>query len=370
MRTRSRWFLLLAILAVAVAGPGRSDAATIEGFVTRSGTDLVLGDEPWRFVGYNDFRLTSTPSSPAACGARLSDQEVRSELARLRQLSGASVVRTWFFQSLGGPGNWTGFDRVIRLATEQGIRVVPVLVNGEGDCEPTVAGRLHQKDPAWFTSGYKTTGDGYKLSFREFTSKVVDRYRRDPGIAFWQIGNELRADYKNNLCDPAVANPALRRFADDIASVIRSTDRNHLISLGTMGSGQCGANGSPTAYRDLHSGGIDLCEYHDYGDPLQAMPGDAWNGLARRLQDCASIDRPLVVGELGIQRGIHADGGVGIVTASTLARRSALVDAKLTEQFSSGVAGVLAWAQGSTDGFQLDVGDQVEAVLARHADSL
>jgi hypothetical protein len=149
----------------------------------------------------------------------------------------------------------------------------------------------------------------------------------------------------------------------DTSTILKSADPNHLVSLGTIGSGQCGANGSPTAYRTLHAApNIDLCEYHDYGHPTAAMPGDQWNGLQARINDCAAIGKPLFVGELGI-----SPSQVGSLDA----RASALAS-KLQAQFAAGVVGELVWnwragsrggsaqvgqAQTQGDGYEVGPGD-------------
>ena len=57
--------------------------------------------------------------------------------------------------------------------------------------------------------------------------------------------------------------------------MIRDLDPLHLISLGTIGSGQCGA-GSSDEFTALHTlPAIDLCEFHDY-NATQPLPGDQY----------------------------------------------------------------------------------------------
>jgi hypothetical protein len=79
---------------------------------------------------------------------------------------------------------------------------------------------------------------------------------------------------------------------------------------------------------------LDLCEYHDYV-PLQLIPGDAYNGLQFRINQCNELSKPLLVGELGID---PSDVG------GTLADRASAVASKLCAQLTAGVAGELLWA--------------------------
>lgn len=87
------------------------------------------------------------------------------------------------------------------------------------------------------------------------------------------------------------------------------------------------------------------------------MPGDRWNGLAERLRQAAALNKPLIVGELGV-----APAEVGGVDA-----RAALVGRKLEAQFRAGAAGILlrTWrGNASGDGYDVQPGDPVLRELA------
>ena len=91
------------------------------------------------------------------------------------------------------------------------------------------------------------------------------------------------------------------------------------------------------------------------------MPGDQFNGLQVRIDQCNALDKPLFVGEAGIR-----PNDVG----GTLQARADAFDAKLDAQISAGVVGELAWAWsslGSTLG-DYDVGpdDPLLDVLAAY----
>jgi hypothetical protein len=107
---------------------------------------------------------------------------------------------------------------------------------------------------------------------------------------------------------------------------------------------------------------LDLCEYHDY-TPNQPIPGDQWNGLQVRLNQCSELGKPLLVGEMGVK-----PNDVG----GTLQARANVVAAKLCAQFNAGVAGVMLWAW-SKDGsllnnFDIGPGDPVLSVLSPWSD--
>ena len=116
-------------------------------------------------------------------------------------------------------------------------------------------------------------GYGIWLSYRAWVAEMVNRYRNDPTILAWQLINEAEVNPGGafGVCPPGdVPRDELIAWAGDVSNLVRSIDPNHLISLGTIGGGQCGSQGSQ--YQDVHAlPNIDLCEYHDYS-PAMAMP--------------------------------------------------------------------------------------------------
>jgi mannan endo-1,4-beta-mannosidase len=342
------------------------------GLVTRSGTSLMLNGSPWQFTGYDDYRLTSAAPGHQ-CGGPLTDADVAASLDEIRNSSGATVVRTWFMQAYGGPGDWAQFDRVLAAAAARGMKVIPVLVDQWAACEPWPAGQTHYRSLAWYQSGYREVDYGYTLSYRDYAAAIAAHYRNNPTIAFWQLVNEAEAlDAPGGACEDGAANAALRSFADDVAAVVKTNDPGHLVSLGTIGTGQCGTS-STADYLNLHSGRIDICEYHDYFGP-GGLPGDQWHGVAVRVDQCRSLNKPIFAGEVGLQASITAGGGSGgAVTAASLAQRAIFFQQKFQAQFHAGVSGLLIWQYATgprTDGFEVQPGDPTEGVMRQVAATL
>ena len=163
----------------------------------------------------------------------------------------------------------------------------------------------------------------------------MSRYKDDPTVAFWQLMNEAEVNPGGafGTCPPGDGpRDTLVAFASDVSGLVKAIDPDHLLSLGTIGGGQCGTSGSQ--YQDVHAlPNIDLCEYHDY-TPNQAIPGDRFNGLSVRIDQCAALDKPLFIGETGI-RPIDAGG--------TFDDRSVALRTKVATQFRLGIDGVVAW---------------------------
>jgi endo-1,4-beta-mannosidase len=186
-------------------------------------------------------------------------QELSATLSGMAMLGG-TVARCWAFQANAGPGgdDFTVLDQVVAAARAQGIRLVLTLENQWTACtQPASA----NKDPAWYQTGYKSPYGTYTRSYVDYVRAVVQHFASEPQILMWQLMNEAE-------CTDAAA---LRAFAIDVATVIKSLDANHLVSVGTLACGQNGVSGSD--YQALHADPhIDILEAHDYGNESQAIP--------------------------------------------------------------------------------------------------
>ena len=340
--------------------PAPAEPSSGAGFVTRSGTQLMLGGNPYRFTGLNIYNANSVNNCWYTLG---SGSALDTSLADIGP--GKEAFRTWFFQKLAtknGVRDWSAFDHTLAVARSHGVRVVATLGNQWWHCEGWATETEGYKTESWYQSGYRTApgGPGLPATYREWVAEAVSRYRNDPTILAWQLVNEAEDNTAFGGSCASTAPATLKAFAADMGSLVKSIDPNHLVSLGTIGSGQCGAAGS--AYQAVHDvAGIDLCEYHDYA--LTPMPGDQWNGMARRLSQCAELGKPLFVGELGIRTS----------SVGTLADRAALLAGKLSTQFAAGAVGALVWdwrdaAHGGSSPTGLEIGpfDPVLEILAAY----
>src|SRR5947209_1091361 len=331
---------------VALSGPVLTACGSTTHFVERSAQELTVASHTWRFLGFNAPELTSVPGA-TSCGRVVDQATLNSILSNARQ-SGASVVRTWFFQSYYDMSNasgrwrritprWAAFDRLLKAATSYGIKVIPVLVDEWPYCEVAPV----SKGLDFYQRGYEQPGYGYPLSFKSYAMAIARRYASNPTIAFWQIGNELESNSPGG-CDERNSANALRAFADDMTRSIKRADPHHLVSLGTIGTGQCGLVGRD--YQYVHAGEVDVCEYHDYGDAIHSIPSVEPGELGQRIAQCRALNKPLLIGEAGIVADVGDIGqSTAKITGTSLRLRAGFFDAKMTAAFDDGLVGYVIW---------------------------
>jgi mannan endo-1,4-beta-mannosidase len=347
-----RWGVLCVLLIAGCDGSPVSVRAE-DAFVAAHDGELWLQGQRFRFLGANRYDVAS--ASPGSggfiCGNAYSDVELDRLMAELSG-TGADVLRIWAFQTFTRGGlDWSSIDRAIRTARHNGLRLVLTLENEWRDCtifDPASAdGR---KSASFYQGGYFAPLGNERLSFRDYVRAIVERYRDEPTVAFWQIMNEAESP------DPS----ALHAFAADVAALVKSIDGNHLVSLGTIGSGQVGTAGA--AYQALHAIlGIDLVEAHDYGAELESLPEAIRGDLAAAKE----IGKPFFIGEAGIAAPTPT-------YPFEYNNRAALMDAKIAAHWRAGSAGFLVWSfyDLKTDnamGWDFSPSDPLAEVLAARA---
>lgn len=327
-------------------------------YVARDGAGFTEDGKPFRFVGFNLYDAAANDAYSCSPRTRLTDDELDQAMTTIKD-SGGTVVRFWAYQTYTAGGtDWSGIDRVIDAARDQGLRVLPVLEDGPGDCSTGPAGvPLAEADRGrWFSEGYTKPLGWARVSYRDYAERIARHYRDQPTILAWMMVNEAETEERDDQ-----GRSQLVDFAEDIASVLHAADPHHLVTLGTQSNGAPGASG-PDFTAVYRLPGLDFSEVHDWatrGADDQPMPGAEADGSlpAADSEACRALDapiacsfainpglgKPLVVGEAGIA----ADDTAG------RARRAQQLGAKMQADFTAGADGYLVWQlnTANTDGF-------------------
>lgn len=267
--------LATSFLAAGLVINDKADAA-ITGLVTTSGRNFYVNGQNFKSIGVNRYNLLTLSGS--GCGGSFSDNELTVWFSELAQMK-VTTARFWMFQSFTKSGSdLSRFNKLLSLAQQYNVKLIPVFENHWGDC--TQGG---EKTSSWYSKGYLSPYGSYPLSLKNYIKKIVPLYKDNPNILMWQIMNEAESS----------DSTALYNFAKDVSGYIKSLDQNHIVSFGTMGSGQIPSS----LYKSIHSlSTIDILEYHDYNAESTALPST----LVKRIDDSIVLNKPLFIGESGI----------------------------------------------------------------------
>ncbi|MBL7260288.1 cellulase family glycosylhydrolase [Paractinoplanes lichenicola] len=293
---------LIALTGLAIPSPATAAAASGHGFLTRSGRQLMLDGQPYKFVGVNAYGLTGCD------GARTDTSEAGLD-AFFGSLRPKSVTRTWAFKRYG----LDVVDRVVAAAERHNQLVIFALADGANYCGDD------GHDAAFYAGGYR--GD-----YLTWVRSIVPRYRGSKAVAMWELMNEPKG---------ASSDTVMKSFFDDTAAVIKSLDPNHLVSSGSQAS----YVGGTSDYAYVHSGpDIDAGSLHEYDYDYNNSHLIVSNWFTPAIDGMNSLDKPLYVGEIGVA---DADNVAG---CRSRAARADVYRQKFDAYLNRGATGVLAWA--------------------------
>lgn len=332
------------------------------GFVTTQGTHFMLGGSEFKFVGFNMFDAANTyfpdqnkmgyscPRDNGWWTNIYTEADLDKEMAYMRDNAGATVIRLMAFQRYtNNATDWSGIDKVIRLAKKDGFKLLLVLEDGPGFCTfpvPQGFSKWKYNSDTWYSDGYKQIMGSYVMTYPEYVRTIVTRYKDEPAILGWMMMNEADTSLR------VAGEPVLVNFAKDIGGIIKGIDKNHLVTVGTQSNGASGGSGKdfPAIY-GLPV--VDFGEIHDYaywgGDavPLPGSPDGATlpsvtdtkcqpsyiSPLACSIAYSLAMNKPIIIGESGILAKNPASRAV----------RAGQIDKKMNSFFNVGGVGYLIW---------------------------
>ena len=323
------------------------------GFLTRQGTELKLQEVPFHEISFNKYDLfgqfvqvggehEGEDGVPAAIEAL---QTLHDKGFRVIRINASPYYPAWFNEVFfdDDPQRqaekrklfFEGFDQMLLECDKNQIRVVATLIWNIENLADLGHNSLEE-------SFHNPEALG-RVRAEEYIREVVSRYKDRPTIAIWEIGNEfnLFAD----LQDPAGVIPSdhnqselypgpvvrdehnnftsddLAAFYEDTAALIRSIDKNHLISTGSSSPRPSAmhllrsARGSRPQDWTLDSESelkeylqlinpdpVDVISIHYYDEAMTSFGRN--NGSPENLRfffnAANEIGKPLFIGEIGL----------------------------------------------------------------------
>ena len=288
-----------------------------QNFITASGSKLMDGNKPFRFISFNvptlnyqedemAFRVTNPYALP-------DEFEMRDVFETVKEMGGQVIriytipVKNMNFPPeaptyVEGPGvfNEEAFkvtDIMLSLANEYGIRIIFSLLNNHQwmGGRPNYAD-FRDKEADEFWTDRQLIDD-----FKETVRFVVNRkntltgikYKDDKAILCWETGNELISPVE---------------WTNEICRYIKSMDRNHLIMDGYFAGGK-----RTVREESVVEPSIDILSSHHYERTSFEMSENI-----RRNLDVIRGRKPYLIGEFGFISTSGIESILDSVIANTL----------------------------------------------------
>jgi len=281
-----------------------SDCSTVSEFITRQGSDLMLGGRRIRVVGGNSYGTLSTylglnsVTSPQPVALQRWQEANATHLKIMRFWLDVAPSDYWFTEVMarynadaGHTPYFAAVDALIADADANGMRVVPSLVSAYDQWTAQGGG-----------SNFWTVGSASNLAFKAWVTDIVTHYKDEPRIAFWELANE--ANYFSQIWVSRATQAEVITWAQDLAALVRSIDTNHLVEGGWNNMGSMNM-----ADFDALNDFLDIASHHIYDNDLYNLmagqgvtdPATAVDEYVRRFTERAklTLGMPIFFGEFG-----------------------------------------------------------------------
>ena len=247
-------------------------------------------------------------------GRAYSDAQMDTFFGSLRPLG---LTRAWAFEAQG----INGVARMVHWAETHSQLLVLSLADGPGFCNESdgrVGGEGSGKSEAWYAGGYKTR-------YLPWLQTVVTRFKNSSAIGMWELMNE----------PGGASNETIRAFLDDAAAHVKAIDSVHLVLSGSQAEYVRGT----TDFAYAHAGpNIDVASLHEYDYDANGSHTIVSPHLQPILNALKSLDKPLIISEVGIDAGSDSD-------CTNFDTRRAAFKQKLDAYLGrDGVVGMTVWA--------------------------
>lgn len=278
-------------------------------FVSASGGTFWLHGEEFRFIGANIRGMTHYGEGDILPYSDASHRALNCDA--LRNEMNGRVARVFVSCRYASPTE-TGnrLQETIEVAEQYDIYLIAAFtdmystgMNPQGDdvyyTQPGSVGPM--LDHAFFSGGYT-------VNYLPQVEYLVERFKNEPRIFAWELGNEIR-----DITSPTT----FITFCETVHDAIRAIDQNHMIAVGTS----CGMSGFTYAQAvSLFDDRFDFLVGHPYN-------GSDWEDDT----DIAdAVGKPFLVEEAGFDSGIFPD-------------RPASTDADVAKWIGRGADGYMQW---------------------------
>lgn len=222
-------------------------------FLAVQKTQFFLGTLPYRNIGVNIPDLFTRFLEGHDASAVQALTQARNSGVLFARCAGTAERADVFATFTQSPDRWfDAFDRMLAAADSLHMMLVPSLLY-DAHVLPDYTGKNESRPDT--IAEYLTPGSASNALAVRYVTAIVTRYRQDPRILFWEIG-----DAYNRLpeSDATVTADQVSAFLRQMAVLIHKLDRKHLVASGS-------GRPAPTAWHQRqakagHPAGIALAD--------------------------------------------------------------------------------------------------------------
>lgn len=302
--------------------------------ITRCG--FVKEGAPFKFIGANAVSLVF-----------YDDWDLDIEKAiRTAKENNISVLR--FYIDLGW-GKDDDFDRIFDIASKYGVYVILVFTDCCCSSDYPALDKYFEVHAPFcnITNKYSVK------AFKKLIKQIIERknsingklYRDDPTILAWEIANELEY-WRFNKSD-------VHNWIKEIATYIKSLDKNHLVTIG-ISSDDPEFNKNSLIYEIFNVPALDFFSFHLYpsseiveSNNLMVSDKDIQK-IEFITKGFLSLGKPVILEELGFSNSVDLNLKVRS-NKDTMELYASAFKKYMDKAFSLGCSGVMFWGWGVPD---------------------
>lgn len=220
-------------------------------FIKNVGGNFSLDNKPFKFIGTNMYSLANEKP------------EVTDKMIQDAAKEGFTTIRFW-----ADKASSEKLTQMCDTAKKYNIKLIPVLAN-----HYTIG---ENNNDSWYKEGYKKT-------YLPHLKELVETTKNRPEIMMWELINEPSTEKFESVYN----------FSKGVSSVIDNIDKNHMITIGTIG-GVIDKFGNETSrlsisnFKKLYSlPNLDAVSVHDYSYDARALERLDLNARNNKNPDAA-----------------------------------------------------------------------------------
>ena len=326
--------MLAALVTFSIFLLHKTTARNEYAYIKAAADSLIKSDKPFRFIGasavnlvfYDDWNLDI-------------DKAIRT--AKENNISVLRLYLDW------GWSKDEDFDKIIDAASRHGIYVILVLTDCCCSSDYSSLKKYFEVHAPFCNVENRQSTDAFKRRIK----KIIERrnsvngkvYRNDSTILAWEIANEL--EYWH------FAESDVQKWIDEIATYVKSLDKNHLLTIGINTNIFNYINGN-VLYKIFNAAALDFFSFHFYPSVDMVNTGNAMlpkDEICRQIDFIArkflSLGKPVIMGEFGFSNSMILNPG-GKSGRDNMNFYNLTFEKYMNAAFSAGCSGVMFWGWG------------------------